>query len=113
MLNRRKQARAGITRVIELVADAFGITVPDLLSPSRSRHVSRARNLAARIMRDKLDAPLAEIGEALGRHHTTIMHCIELADERVDSDEWTRDIAAVIERRIEVERKKKIESISV
>jgi chromosomal replication initiator protein len=58
-----------------VVADFFGITVEDLVGPSRSRALVHARQIAMYLCRELTDLSLPRIGEKFGgRDHTTVMH---------------------------------------
>ena len=57
------------------VADFFTLTVDDLCSPSRSRQLVNARQIAMFLVRELTDLSLPRIGKAFGgRDHTTVMH---------------------------------------
>ena len=61
--------------IMAVVADFFGITVEDLVGPSRSRALVHARQIAMYLCRELTDLSLPRIGEKFGgRDHTTVMH---------------------------------------
>jgi chromosomal replication initiator protein len=61
--------------IMEEVADHFALTVEDLCSPSRSRQLVTARQLAMYLTRELTELSLPRIGKAFGgRDHTTVMH---------------------------------------
>jgi chromosomal replication initiator protein len=61
--------------IMAVVADFFGITVDDLVGPSRSRALVHARQIAMYLCRELTDLSLPRIGEKFGgRDHTTVMH---------------------------------------
>jgi hypothetical protein len=55
------------TRVLQAVADAYGIKMADLMGPSRRRHVARARNVAYRLVHDECAVGWNRTAELLGR----------------------------------------------
>jgi chromosomal replication initiator protein len=64
-------------RVQEAVAARLGLSVDDILSPSRSAPVARARQLAMYLTRELTDLSLPAIAAAFNRRdHTTVMHAI-------------------------------------
>lgn len=64
--------------IVRAVAAEYGVSAVDILGPSRERVVSIPRQEAMRrAYEDGLT--LAEIGRALGRDHTTVMHGIAVA----------------------------------
>ncbi len=57
------------------VADFFTLTLEDLCSPSRSRQLVSARQIAMYLTRELTELSLPRIGKAFGgRDHTTVMH---------------------------------------
>ena len=61
--------------IMEEVAAFFSLTVDDLCSPSRSRQLVTARQIAMYLVREMTDLSLPRIGKAFGgRDHTTVMH---------------------------------------
>ncbi len=61
--------------IMEEVAEYFSLTVDDLCSPSRSRQLVTARQLAMYLTRELTELSLPRIGKAFGgRDHTTVMH---------------------------------------
>ncbi|MFP4310377.1 MAG: chromosomal replication initiator protein DnaA [Nitriliruptoraceae bacterium] len=73
--------------IMEEVADHFALTVEDLCSPSRSRQLVTARQLAMYLTRELTELSLPRIGKAFGgRDHTTVMHA-------------TKKIAALMQER--------------
>jgi chromosomal replication initiation ATPase DnaA len=70
-------ARAGgLAAILDSCSAAFGFTVHELAGPSHSRALVAARREFAREAR-RQGYSFPEIGRALGRHHTTIMHLVK------------------------------------
>jgi len=64
-------------QVQEAVAARLGLSVDEILSPTRSAPVARARQLAMYLTRELTDLSLPQIAEAFNRRdHTTVMHAI-------------------------------------
>ncbi|TQE98750.1 MAG: chromosomal replication initiator protein DnaA, partial [Spiribacter salinus] len=75
------------------VAEYYKIRVSDLLSKSRSRSITRPRQMAMALAKELTSHSLPEIGEAFGgRDHTTVMHAcrkvqsLRESDSRFDED---------------------------
>jgi chromosomal replication initiator protein len=61
--------------IMDEVAAYFSLTTEDLRSPSRSRQLVTARQIAMYLTRELTDLSLPRIGKAFGgRDHTTVMH---------------------------------------
>jgi chromosomal replication initiator protein len=64
-------------QVQEAVAARLGLSVDDILSPTRTAPVARARQLAMYLTRELTDLSLPAIAQAFNRRdHTTVMHAI-------------------------------------
>ncbi|MBW3657102.1 MAG: chromosomal replication initiator protein DnaA [Actinobacteria bacterium] len=61
--------------IMEEVSAYFSLSVEELCSPSRSRQLVTARQIAMYLVREMTDLSLPRIGKAFGgRDHTTVMH---------------------------------------
>ncbi len=70
-----RDREVSVQLIMEEVADHFSLTVEDLCSPSRSRKLVTARQLAMYLTRELTELSLPRIGKAFGgRDHTTVMH---------------------------------------
>ena len=74
-------------QVQEAVATRLGLSVDDILSPTRSAPVARARQLAMYLTRELTDLSLPAIAEAFNRRdHTTVMHAIRKVESSALED---------------------------
>jgi chromosomal replication initiator protein len=70
-----REQEVSVQLIKDEVADYFSVTVDDLCSPSRSRQLVTARQIAMYLTRELTDLSLPRIGKAFGgRDHTTVMH---------------------------------------
>ena len=83
-----KPAHAHTVREIqEQTADAFGVSIEQLLSSSRAAPVTWPRQVAMYLSRELTDQTLPAIGRAFGgRNHTTVMHACKRTAERIAED---------------------------
>jgi len=83
-----KPARAHTVREIQQqTADAFGVSMEQLLSSSRAAPVAWPRQVAMYLARELTDQTLPAIGRAFGgRNHTTVMHACRRTAERIAED---------------------------
>ena len=82
-----------IENIQKTVAEYFKIRISDIHSNSRSRSITRPRQVAMALSKELTNHSLPEIGKAFGgRDHTTILHgCRKVAelresDNRIDED---------------------------
>ena len=90
-----------IERVQQLICEAFGVTLEELLSPSRSARVAWARQVAMYLARRHTDASLPTIGERFGgRNHTTVLYACRKAGEKLAADPAAQALVQDLERRL-------------
>jgi chromosomal replication initiator protein len=79
--------RPDARQVQEAVAARLEISVDDLLSPSRTAPVARARQMAMYLTRELTELSLPAIAEAFNRRdHTTVMHAIRRVERKALED---------------------------
>lgn len=74
-------------KILELVADIFGIKVEDILSKSQSRENVLPRQIAMYLFRKELKMPYIKIGTFFSRDHSTVMSSIKLITKGIDSQD--------------------------
>ncbi len=76
-----------IDNIQKTTAEYFNIRVSDLHSKSRSRSITRPRQIAMALSKELTNHSLPEIGESFGgRDHTTVLHACKKVDELRKSD---------------------------
>jgi chromosomal replication initiator protein len=85
-----------IDQIISVTAECFNITVDQLKSANRSRHLVTARQICMYLCRELTDASLPAISSALGgRHHSTAIHSVEKIRELMKEK---RDIYNMVQK---------------
>ena len=69
-----------VPEVVHTACRLWNVSARELLSTSRKRKVVAARQPVMAVLYDLHDMTLADIGAALDRDHTTILHGIRQAD---------------------------------
>jgi chromosomal replication initiator protein len=92
--------------IVRRVAQAFGVSMEEMLGRDRSRQVALPRQIAMYLMREEANISLPQIGEALGgRDHTTVMYgCEKVADLLERDDRLRRRVIEIKEQIYGVER---------
>jgi chromosomal replication initiator protein len=81
-----------IDNIQKTVAGYFQIRVGDLLSKSRSRSITRPRQIAMSLAKELTSHSLPEIGDAFGgRDHTTVLHACRKVKELRESENRVRE----------------------
>jgi len=72
----RKRKKITINIIKKMVCKEYNMTIKDLISQSRKRHIVQPRQIAIYLSRMFTDAPLQEIGRSFNRYHATALHSI-------------------------------------
>jgi len=89
-----------VERIQALVADYYNITLEDMKSKRRDKHIVFPRQVAMFLVREETPSSLPAIGKAFGgRDHTTALHSIEKIANELKEDERLRyEVQAIKER---------------
>jgi chromosomal replication initiator protein len=81
-----------IDNIQKTVATYFKIRVADLLSKSRSRSITRPRQMGMSLAKELTNHSLPEIGDAYGgRDHTTVLHACRKVKELRETDNRVKE----------------------
>jgi chromosomal replication initiator protein len=82
-----------------VVADYYGISVQDMKSKRRDKHIVFPRQVAMYLIREETPSSLPVIGQAFGRDHTTALHSIDkIQTEAQESGRLYDDIRTLRQR---------------
>ena len=85
--------------VIQAVCDYFGVEEKELLGRGRSRKIAFPRQVSMYLMRKDADVSLEEIGQALNRDHTTVLHGYRKIEDEMETNSVLRgDVMTIRER---------------
>lgn len=90
------QPKASPMDILRATADHFKLSVDDLTGTSRLAKVNYARQIAVYLIRETTDHTFVQIGEMLGRTHTTVLHGYnKMVEELKESDDLQQKIARI------------------
>ena len=72
--------------IISKICQYYNITVADLMSKNRQHHLSTARFMTYRMLREKLDWVVVRIGEYVNRDHSSVLYGLERVDWLLEND---------------------------
>jgi chromosomal replication initiator protein len=87
------RARATVAEIQQRTAEAFGISVDALMSPTRTSAIAWPRQIAMYLARELTGQSLPAIGRAFGgRNHTTVLHAYKRTADRIADDPDAFDV---------------------
>jgi chromosomal replication initiator protein len=89
-----------IRDVQERICVDFGISMDELVSPSRAGKLAWPRQVAMYLAREITGATLPAIGRAFGRNHTTVLHACRRTAERIAGDRDAFDTVQRLSRQL-------------
>lgn len=82
--------------IIQEVARFYEMDASEITGKSQNKKITTARNVAIYIMRETAQMSMEEIGDKIGRHHSTVINSLkrmqELIKEKPETTEIIRDI---------------------
>jgi chromosomal replication initiator protein len=77
----------GIESIKQVTAEAYGVSVSDLESKSRTQKVLWPRQVAMYLAREEARLGLPQIGKAFqGRNHSTVINACKRVEERLSAE---------------------------
>lgn len=87
--------------IVKIVADHFNLTPEAILSQSRNAELNYARQIVMYLCRQMTTATQKQIGDLLGRDHSTIKHGADKIAKDILTDSSTRDTVNVLIKKID------------
>ena len=93
----QKPQELSVEKIRDVVCDYFGLSVDKVLSKSRVREVTNARQIAMYLSKQMTKSSLSEIGRGVGnRDHATVLHSCSVVNDLMDTDkEFKRNVQAL------------------
>ena len=91
--------------ITEYICKYYNVDASVLYSPSRSREVVNARNIAMYLIRRMTNLSLVDIGKTFGgRDHSTVLHSLENVEQKMRSDPAFAEVVKEITTNINSKR---------
>ncbi len=87
LIEREEQSALNPDKIIQIVAEYFGITKQDILSKNQKREFVVPRQLAMYFCRNKLKIPFTKLGDLFNRDHSTVMSSVKSVQGNLDSND--------------------------
>ncbi|MGH7911414.1 MAG: chromosomal replication initiator protein DnaA, partial [Candidatus Dormibacteraceae bacterium] len=88
-----------IARIQQVVSDYYQISLEDLKSKRRDKHIVLPRQVAMYLIREETPSSLPVIGQAFGRDHTTALHSIDkIQNEVQEAGRLAEDVRTLRQR---------------
>lgn len=101
ILDRQTSAIVHMRPIIDSVCTLLRVTEAELRGRSRANRFVEARGVVALFTRKHTKLTYAEIGQVIDRDHSTVIHCLNIVDRRLKSDEWIQNVVRVLDNEIE------------
>ena len=102
LIKDRESRQVTPKRIIEIVADRYGVQPSDITGKRRSQDIAMPRQVAMYIGREMTDISTTGIGKAFGdRDHTTVLHGCDKIASSIEEDIELRHAIEELMRRIE------------
>ena len=66
-----------IDKILDYVANAFGVTAADIKSDKRQNNIKLARQTAMYVLKEVTSLTLQEIGNIFGKNHSTVLYSVD------------------------------------
>ncbi len=96
------KSKVSIQKILNVVASYYNLSVSQITGKIKTGQIVNARHISIYLIRNILDIPLKQIGEAFSnRDHTTIMHSLDKVEQMLKTDRQTKVVIDELKKRIE------------
>jgi chromosomal replication initiator protein len=96
-----QHGQISVEMIRDFIAGQYRLTINDLQSKSRKRLVAFPRQVCMYLARKHTELPLADIGRALNRDHSTVVHAVRTITTKIARDASTRGQIELLSDKLE------------
>ncbi len=96
-----QQGQISAEMIRDFIAGQYNLTINELQSKSRKRLVTFPRQVCMYLARKHTELPLADIGRALNRDHSTVVHAVRTITTKIARDGSTRGQIELLSDKLE------------
>lgn len=96
-----QHGQISVEMIRDFIAGQYKLTINDLQSKSRKRLVAFPRQVCMYLARKHTELPLADIGRALNRDHSTVVHAVRTITTKIARDASTRGQIELLSDKLE------------
>lgn len=86
LLNEEEKVALTPSKIIQIIADYYGIRKEDILGKSQTKECALPRQLAMHFCREKLKMPFMKIGDLFCRDHSTVMASVKYIQKSLEQE---------------------------
>jgi len=94
LLNEEQKSILTPSKIIQIIAEHFGIRSEDILGKSQTRECALPRQIAMHLCREQLKMPFMKIGDLFSRDHSTVMTSVKQIQKLLNEDH--RDVTGAL-----------------
>lgn len=87
-------------KILEIVANHFNVKLEELKSKKRNQPITNARQIYMYLSREILNESLLNIGKAIDRDHSTVIHGIEKIEIKIKNDKSFEETILTLKEKI-------------
>ncbi len=96
-----QQGQISVEMIRDFIAGQYQVTINDLQSKSRKQSITFPRQVCMYLARKQTEFPLSDIGRALNRDHSTVVHAVRTITNKIARDGSTRGQIELLSDKLE------------
>ncbi|MEN8258794.1 MAG: chromosomal replication initiator protein DnaA [Thermodesulfobacteriota bacterium] len=96
-----QQGQISVEMIRDFIAGQYKVTINDLQSKSRKRTIAFPRQVCMYLARRHTELPLSDIGRAVNRDHSTVVHAVRTITNKIARDGSTRGQIELLSDKLE------------